>query len=95
MNNNATSLPAATDLTDWARIDALSDAEIDQSDHPEWTAAQFATAKRRGPGRAARKVSTTMCLDADLLDAMKATGPGWQTRANDAMRAAFLSPPAA
>ncbi|WP_295396766.1 BrnA antitoxin family protein [uncultured Thiodictyon sp.] len=45
------------------------------------------TARRRGPGRAPAKVSTTIRLDADVLAALKATGPGWQTRINDAMRA--------
>ena len=38
------------------------------------------------PLAAARKVSTTIRFDADLLDAMKATGPGWQTRINEALR---------
>lgn len=34
-----------------------------------------------------RKVPTTLRLDRDVLDAFKATGDGWQTRANDALRA--------
>jgi uncharacterized protein (DUF4415 family) len=34
-----------------------------------------------------RKVATTIRLDPDLLDAFKATGDGWQTRMNDALRA--------
>ena len=33
-----------------------------------------------------RKISVTIRLDADLLDALRATGPGWQTRANDMLR---------
>lgn len=43
-------------------------------------------ARRRGPGRAPAKVSTTIRFDADVLAALKATGPGWQTRINDVMR---------
>ncbi len=35
------------------------------------------------------KVSTTIRFDADVLAALKATGPGWQTRANDALRSAL------
>jgi uncharacterized protein (DUF4415 family) len=31
-------------------------------------------------------VSTTIRFDQDVLDALKATGRGWQTRVNDAMR---------
>ena len=33
------------------------------------------------------KVSTTFRFDADVLEAMKATGKGWQTRINDIVRA--------
>ena len=47
----------------------------------------------RKPGRpvgtvkANAKVSTTIRFDADVLAALKATGPGWQSRANDLLRA--------
>lgn len=51
--------------------------------------------RRRGPGRVARKVSTTIRFDADVLAAMKATGPGWQTRINDAVRDWIKAHPAA
>lgn len=43
--------------------------------------------RRRGPQKAPTKVSTTIRFDADVLDALRATGPGWQARANDALRA--------
>ncbi len=33
------------------------------------------------------KVSTTIRFDADVLAALKATGPGWQSRTNDLLRA--------
>ncbi|WP_242518252.1 BrnA antitoxin family protein [Thiorhodovibrio litoralis] len=42
------------------------------------------------PLSAARQVSTTICFDADVLAAMEATGPGWQQRINDAIRALFF-----
>ena len=35
------------------------------------------------------KEPVTMRLDADLLAAIKATGPGWQTRLNDLIRTYF------
>ena len=47
----------------------------------------------RKPGRpvgtvkANAKVSTTIRFDADVLEALKATGRGWQSRANDLLRA--------
>lgn len=37
------------------------------------------------------KKQVTLRLDADLLDALKRTGPGWQTRANDALRSSLRS----
>lgn len=41
----------------------------------------------RGRPRLARpKAALTMRVDADVLDAIKATGPGWQTRINDLLR---------
>lgn len=40
----------------------------------------------RGPQKAPRKQPTTIRFDADVLAALKATGPGWQTRVNDTMR---------
>jgi uncharacterized protein (DUF4415 family) len=47
---------------------------------------QTATIKRgRGRGRPASDVkrpTLNMRVDADVLDAFKATGPGWQTRIN-------------
>jgi uncharacterized protein (DUF4415 family) len=40
----------------------------------------------RGPQKAPLKRPTTIRFDADVLAALKATGRGWQTRVNDAMR---------
>jgi uncharacterized protein (DUF4415 family) len=34
-----------------------------------------------------RKVNQTLRIDPDVLDAYKATGNGWQTLMNDALRA--------
>ena len=41
----------------------------------------------RGPQKAPTKVATTIRFDPDVLEALKATGRGWQTRANDLLRA--------
>lgn len=43
-------------------------------------------AARRGPQKTPLKVPTTIRFDADALAALKASGKGWQTRVNDAMR---------
>lgn len=51
----------------------------------EW----FAKARRGGrPKSAAPKESTTLRLDPDVLEHFKASGPGWQTRINAALRKA-------
>lgn len=42
--------------------------------------------KGRGAQKTPTKVSTTIRLDADILAAFKASGKGWQTRVNDAIR---------
>ncbi len=43
-------------------------------------------ARRRGPGRAATKVSTTIRLSPEVLAAFRADGPGWQTRMDNALK---------
>lgn len=52
------------------------------------TAEQIAVRRGRPHGsvKAQPKVSTTIRFDQDVLDALKATGRGWQTRVNEAMR---------
>jgi len=54
---------------------------------PEIYAALLAEKRPRGRPRAeAPKVFTAIRLDADLLEAFKSTGKGWQTRVNAALR---------
>ena len=54
---------------------------------PEWVAKLAETPIRRGRPRAlARKVSTTIRLDADIVAAFRQQGEGWQTRVNAALR---------
>ncbi len=40
----------------------------------------------RGPQKAPTKVPTKLRIDPDVLEAYKATGRGWQTRMNEALR---------
>lgn len=71
-------------------------AELTDSENPEWTEAMFAAARpaaevlpqlagRRGRQKAATKVMVTIRLDADVLEYFKAGGEGWQTRLNEAL----------
>jgi uncharacterized protein (DUF4415 family) len=65
---------------------------IEQAKHGETgavhTPEQIATRRGRPAGsvKAAPKVATTIRFDPDILAALKASGRGWQTRVNDAMR---------
>lgn len=79
----------------------LLNVESADMDNPEWSKADAKAAVhfdglpdslqhklrgQRGPQKAPRKVQTAVRYDADILDAFKADGPGWQTRMNDALR---------
>lgn len=75
------------------------------AENPEWTEAKFARAKRlhalppdlqralkktRGPQRAPTKKLTSIRLSPDVLAALRATGRGWQSLADDTLRRAFV-----
>ena len=54
------------------------------------THAGYGAAVRRGrPPKADAKVAVKLRLDPELLVVHKATGPGWQTRANRILRERF------
>ena len=48
--------------------------------------AQMCAMRQRGPKNKPLKVPTTIRFDADVLAALKASGKGWQTRVNQALR---------
>ena len=75
-------------LTDWQRLDALGDEDIDLSDAPEITPEMFAKAVvRRGLPSPPRKQQITIRLDHDVLKWFQAQGVGYQTRINALLRA--------
>ena len=72
----------------------------DEDDRPATAQelAQGVEAMRRQRGRPAgsgTKEQVAIRFDRDVLDALRATGKGWQTRVNDAMREWLRSHPAA
>lgn len=73
-------------------IDQAKRGEFGRVHTPEMIAGYKARAAGRPVGsvKANPKVSTTIRLDPDVLDAAKATGKGWQTRVNAIMRREFL-----
>ena len=46
--------------------------------------------KKRGAQVAAKKQAISIRLSPDVLEALRATGPGWQARADDALREKYL-----
>ncbi len=44
--------------------------------------------RSRGPQKAPTKQLVSLRLDQDVLEQFRATGPGWQSRMNDALRRA-------
>ena len=84
MRNKATS---NVSQTDFARLDAMQDQDIDFSDIPEITPEMFAKAiVRRGLSPRVKK-QLTLRLDGDVLDWFKRQGRGYQTRINALLRA--------
>jgi len=73
-------------------------------DNPEWSAEDFKRArpphevlpphilkafpKTRGPQAAAKKVSVSIRLTAEVVERFKADGPGWQSRIDDVLKKA-------
>lgn len=67
-----------------ARINAGIAADADTFEVGD---AAFSALRRIGrPPKESPKISTTIRFDADVLAALRATGKGWQTRVNEAMR---------
>jgi uncharacterized protein (DUF4415 family) len=74
--------------TDWKRVDALRDEEIELSDNPEVAPEMFAKAiVRRALVAAPPKEQVTLRLDVDVLQWFKSKGKGYQTQINALLRA--------
>jgi uncharacterized protein (DUF4415 family) len=79
---------------------------VPDAENPEWTPEKFARAKRfhelpeslqqailgrkRGPQKAPTKTLISIRLSPDVLAALKATGKGWQSAADEALRSKFV-----
>lgn len=74
--------------TDWEKLDAMTDQEIDLSDCPEITPEQFAKAVvRQGLPVNKNKSQVTLRIDSDVLQWFKSQGKGYQTQINSLLRA--------
>jgi uncharacterized protein (DUF4415 family) len=79
----------------------LNEPEFDD-DNPEWTEEDFAKARppeeilppeilaqfknTRGPQKQPTKIPVSIRLSSDVVQYFKDTGPGWQSRIDDALR---------
>ena len=68
--------------TDWERVSAMKDEQIDMSDIAELDDDFFLNAKLTTP----LKKPVTLRLDSDVLDWFKSQGQGYQTRINKLLR---------
>ncbi len=74
--------------TNWKRVDALKDADIDLSDVPEISPEMFARSiVRRGLKPATRKAQLTLRVDTEVLDWFRKQGQGYQTKINALLKA--------
>ncbi len=84
--------------TDWERVkrEAAADTPLDDQTGPYdpsdaaavsayWQQASITRGRGRPPVTVKRP-TLNMRVDAEVLDAFKATGPGWQTRINELLR---------
>jgi uncharacterized protein (DUF4415 family) len=77
-----------SDNPEWTKEDfakAKPFAEV----FPEMAASLARARGERGPQKAPTKVAISIRLSQDVLDAFKAGGPGWQSRIDEALRAAI------
>jgi uncharacterized protein (DUF4415 family) len=82
-----------TSKTDLQKVRATGDFQWDgrdEDDRPlspaELKRGVAAYRRKRGRPAGSNKVSTTIRFDADVLDAFRRGGPGWQSRMNSALR---------
>jgi len=80
----------------------MDDGIVFDDENPEWTKEDFAEArpaqevlplhllkafpKLRGPQKAPTKVAVSLRLSPDVVAHFRATGAGWQTRIDEALR---------
>lgn len=97
MKNESTGNMPQTNQTDWSKVKRMTDSDIvPDADSPATTAADWAqaftshsaaelhqeAARRANPA----KEQIAIPYDAEVLAYFRATGKGWQTRMNEALK---------
>lgn len=76
-----------TSSTDWERIDAMTDDQIDYSDSPKISRELFITGIRKSGKRTSEvKEAISIRLDKDVLEWFRARGRGYQSEVNALLR---------
>lgn len=84
------------DRTDWQRVDAQADEQIEAAVAADATAAPllsdefWRTATMLADAASAEKIMVSMRLDRDVVEAFKTEGPGYQSRINAVLRTAAV-----
>ena len=79
------------DQTDWQRVQAMPDSQIDLSDSPTLTPEQLARAVvKRGVKPTPNKEMLNLRVDTDVLEWWRARGKGYQSEINAVLRAVML-----
>lgn len=75
-------------LTDWARVDALTDEDIERAmrDDPDWQDFMNIDWSKAVLVIPQKKKAISIRLDEDIVDFFQATGKGYQTRINAVLR---------
>jgi len=74
--------------TDWARLDAMTDDDINYSDIPRTTPEFWANGVvRKGLKPVPRKDQITLRVDHDVMEFFRSQGRGYQTMINQLLRA--------
>jgi uncharacterized protein (DUF4415 family) len=82
---------AKKDKTDWSAFDKMDDDAIAKAvasdpDAAPLEAKGLRLIRRGRPKKAVTKQRITIRLSPDVVDAFRATGKGWQTRMDEALR---------
>ena len=85
---NYTSNDLPSGRTDWNKIKAMKDEEIEKAaksdrENPRWTKKMLSSAELRMPQK---KVSVHMYMDQDVVDWFKVSGKGYQSRINSVLK---------
>ena len=102
MKNESIGKTSTVNVTDWAKVAVLTDDEIICDDEsPETTESDWGSAfvcrdadelhtqvirLTRGKNKKPTKEPVVIRYDAEILAAFRATGKGWQTRMNNALK---------